>query len=105
MSALCHQGARVGRVQYRKAEGRALRYVIYERGADAREWFAEQEVCELRWYAFEPTEREKQFARNLLVQGRGSTDWSELLDLDASYRRPRFGGRAWRLSRKEPLPC
>lgn len=106
MSVPCHQGARVGRVQYRKAEGHSLKFVIYERDLDARESFAEQEVGELRWYAFTPSESEKRFARELLAIGRGAADWGELLHLDAAVaRRLRPALRPRPFAWKEPQPC
>jgi hypothetical protein len=63
-------GALHGRVEYSKLEDGVKKFVIFERFADGREEFSEQEVEGVRWLTFDPPDVERRVARMLLCLGR-----------------------------------
>jgi hypothetical protein len=62
--------------------GRTFRRVIYDRFANGKEEFADQEDTEVRWFKFSPTPEQRSAFRKLLLLGwTGPVQLDEVVDL------------------------
>lgn len=85
------------RTDYLKRENGGWKRVIYEIHANGAETFSDQEPGEVRWFEFQPSERERLAARRVLSGANGRSGKEPILDLDS----PVIDGFAQRCS---PVP-